>query len=399
MTLRALGLSLLTLILPHAAQAQPPLGKSLTIGRLDSISSGTLKEQRQYLIYTPPSYDDTTTTLQRYPVLYLLDGEAHFHSVSGLVQILGTGINGTFVIPEMIVVAIPNTDRSRDLTPTHTEAGYDGKPSPFFKTTGGMGNFFGFLKNELIPTIDAKYRTTPYRIFVGHSLGGITAINALYTIPETFNAYIAIDPSLWWDNEVLLRKAKNYFSTTKLNGKALYVAQANTLTPDDSTRNIHFEAIGQFNEILKNYNESGLRYDFKYYNNDDHGSVPLIAEYDALRFIFDGYHVPFVRVMATPGLLVEHFRKVSAALGAPFQPSEQMVTMLGEFSLTQDTTKAITFFEMGTMLFPESTISYDRLGEVWLGKGDKEKAKKYFVTALGKNPKDKKAAEQLGKLR
>jgi uncharacterized protein len=93
--------------LPVASSAQSRFDQAISIGRVDSIQSAHLKEQRPYLVYTPPSYRDTTTAPQRYPVLYLLDGDAHFHSVTGLIQILGTGVNGTFVVPEMIVVAIP----------------------------------------------------------------------------------------------------------------------------------------------------------------------------------------------------------------------------------------------------------------------------------------------------
>ena len=323
---------LVLLLLPGLARSQAPLAKSVTIGKVDSVWSATLKENRPYLVYTPPSYDDTTSTPQKYPVLYLLDGDAHFHSVTGLLQILGTGVNGTFVVPEMIVVAIPNTDRTRDLTPTRVGAGFDGKPQPFLKTSGGMPNFFTFLKSELIPRIDAGYRTTSYRVFVGHSLGGITTINALYTIPETFNAYVAIDPSLWYDNKLLLRQAKNFFSTANLKGKSLYVGQANTINPDDTTSNAHFESIVQFNGILETYNQTGLRYGYKYYPNDSHGSVPLIAEYDALRFIFDGYTLDLGRVLATPSLLPEHFRIVSAKLGSTFAPSERMIAMLAQFA-------------------------------------------------------------------
>ena len=122
----------------------------------------------------------------------------------------------------MIVVAIPNTDRTRDLTPTHVNKGPDGKELPFLKTSGGMTNFFKFLETELIPHVDSNYHTTSYRMFVGHSFGGIAVINALYTIPETFNSYIAIDPSLWYDNQLLLKKAKDYFSKADLKNKALF---------------------------------------------------------------------------------------------------------------------------------------------------------------------------------
>ncbi|MFN0178303.1 MAG: alpha/beta hydrolase-fold protein [Gemmatimonadales bacterium] len=389
---------LILALLPAAASAQAPYVKATTIGNVDSVMSTVLKENRRFLVYTPPSYDDTTFAPQRYPVLYLLDGDAHFHSVTGLLQILGTGVNGTFVVPEMIVVAIPNTDRTRDMTPTNVTVGFDGKPQPFLKTSGGMGNFFTFMKSELIPQIDARYRTTPYRVFVGHSLGGITTINALYTIPETFSAYVAIDPSLWWDNSMLLRKAKDYFSTAKLPGKALYVAQANTVNPDDTTRNAHFEGIVKFNGVMERHNQSGVRYAYKYYDKDDHGSVPIIAEYDALRFIFDGYKVDLGRVLASPSSLRDHFKRVSANLGATFGPSERMVGMLGQFAAGQDTAKAMEFAQIAIDLYPNSHRGYDRLGDLWKAKGDLKKARAYYEQSLARNPNNKHAKDMLGKL-
>lgn len=399
LSMRFLTMCFLVLLLPGVAQSQSPLAKAVTIGKVDSIWSATLKENRPYLVYTPPSYDDTTSTPQKYPVLYLLDGDAHFHSVTGLLQILGSGVNGTFVLPPMIVVAIPNTDRTRDLTPTHVETSFDGKPQPFLKTSGGMPNFFTFLKSELIPRIEAGYRTSGYRIFVGHSLGGITTLNALYTIPETFNAYVAIDPSLWYDNKLLLRKAKSYFTTANLKGKALFVGQANTINPDDTTSNAHFESIVQFNGIMEAFNQTGIRYGYKYYPNDSHGSVPMIAEYDALRFIFDGYPLDLGRVLATPSLLTEHFRAVSAKLGSTFAPSEGMIAQLGQFAMTQDTTKAIEFFQIGIDLYPNSYWAYDRMGNAWMAKGDQKKARAYFEQSLAKNPNDQNAKDMIKKMK
>jgi len=388
---------LLALAAPPAAEGQSRFQSSVSIGQVDSVWSATLEEHRPYLVYTPPSYGDTTVAPQHYPVLYLLDGDAHFHSVSGLVQILGTGVNGTFVIPEMIVVAIPNTDRNRDLSPTHAETGPDGKPQPAFATSGGGPRFLSFVKDELIPHVDARYRTRPYRVFVGHSLGGITTLSALYTMPETFDAYVSIDPSLWWDGRTLLTQARDHFSSARLEGKTLYVAQANTLAPDTSA-NVHYQSIAQFNEVMKAYDRSGIRFAFRYYGDDSHGSVPLIAEYDALRFIFDGYGVPLQRVMERPASLTEHFREVSARLGSTFSPSEGMLRLLGNAMMAQDTVKAIEFGEMRASLYPGSWRAQAFLGDAWAARGDQQKARGYYEAALAKGGDRVRLQERLDRL-
>jgi predicted alpha/beta superfamily hydrolase len=396
--MRLLTSLLLLLVISRPALAQGRFANATTIGRVDSVESAVLGETRPYLVYTPPSYRDTTTAPQRYPVLYLLDGDAHFHSVTGLIQILGTGVNGTFVIPEMIVVAIPNTDRTRDLTPTHTQAGPDGTQNPGFGTSGGMPKFLDFIGKELIPRIESQYRTMPYRVFVGHSLGGITAIDALYEIPQTFDAYVAIDPSLWWDDRVLLRRAKTYFETAKLNGKTLYVAQANTLNAGDTSRNVHFESIMQFNAIMQSYDRSGIRYGYRYYDHDDHGSVPMIAEYDALRFIFDGYKLPLLQVLDHPDLLTEHFRAVSERLGATFTPSEGMVRMLAQIELPRDTANAIQLGEIRARLYPDSYRALEFLGDVWAARDDRARARTYYEQALTKSAGNTAIREKIRKL-
>jgi uncharacterized protein len=385
--MRRLLLTLLLLV-PGAAGAQSGQRDAITIGRIDSVWSATLKEQRKYLVYTPPSYGDTTYLPRAYPVLYLLDGDAHFHSVTGLLQILGTGVNGTFVVPEMIVIAIPNTDRTRDLTPTHAEKDPQGRPQPFLKTSGGMPSFFTFLQRELIPKIETTYRTAPYRVLVGHSLGGITAINALYTIPQSFNAYVAIDPSLWYDNQILLRQAKVHVSKPGLSGKALFVGQANTINADDTTSNTHFSSIVQFNGIVESYNQSGLRYAYKYYPQDDHGSVPLIAEYDALRFIFAPYKLDLRRSLERATYLTEHFDKVSKALGYQLLPPESMVT-----------TKAIDLFALNASLYPASPHVYEALGQAWAVKGDSAQAIDWYQKSLALKPMNEGAKAMIEKLR
>jgi uncharacterized protein len=396
--MRRVVLLLALLVSPARTSAQAPSGNTITIGKIDSIFSPTLKENRKFWVYTPASYNDTTYLPQKYPVLYLLDGNAHFHSVTGLLQILGSGINGTFVVPEMIVVAIPNTDRLRDMSPSHVEKNPDGSPAPGMKTSGGMPNFLSFIQRELIPKIESGYRTAPYRVFVGHSLGGITAIDALYTMPETFNAYVAIDPSLWWDSQLLLKKARTYFGKPGLSGRALYVAQANTINPNDTSANVHFASIVQFNSILEQQNKSGIRYDYKYYPADSHGSVPLIAEYDALRFIFSTYNLNLLEAMERPAYLAEHFAAVSSSLGYKVLPPEPLLDLVGHVALGRDTTKALEVFRTYAELYPNSAKALEALGDGWTAKGDKAKATDFYQRSLAIRPNNPQAKEKMRKL-
>ena len=397
--MRHIARTCLLLLIPVAdLQPQAP-AKPVTIGTTDSVWSPTLKENRRFLVYTPPSYSDTTYQPKRYPVLYLLDGDAHFHSVTGLVQILSTGVNGTFVLPEMIVVAIPNTNRTRDMTPTHTDRDPNGKPQPGLAASGGMANFLAFIEKELIPRIDRSYRTAPYRVFVGHSLGGITAIDALYSMPQTFNAYVAIDPSLWWDNRVLLKQARERVAKAGLAGRTLFVGQANTIQPGDTSVNVHFNSIVQFNSILEAFNASGLRYGYKYYPNDSHGSVPMIAEYDALRFIFDGYDVSLGQAIERPEYIAEHFARVSAALGYKVDPPEAMVDLVGHVALGGDSTAALKLFEMNETLYPSSANAQIVLGDFWLAKKDSARARGYFEKAVALRPGIVRAKEMVRKLK
>ncbi len=388
----------LSLSFAAGAQSAPATG-TINIGKIDSIYSGTLKEQRPYLVYLPPSYSDTTYLPQRYPVLYVLDGDAHFHSITGVLQFLSSATNGVLAMPEMIVVAIPNTDRMRDLTPTHTELDNDGKVQVALKTSGGGPNFLQFIKGELIPRIESAYRTAPYRLFVGHSLGGITVIDALFSMPTTFNAYVAIDPSLWWDNRVLLRRTQAMVSKPGFAGRTLFVGQANSLQAGDTTVNVHFASIAQFNSTVNALNTSGLRYGFKYYGGDDHGSVPLITEYDAMRFIFDAYKPDIFRALDDPSYMTAHFAKVSAQLGYPVHPPEMMLDMLGHIEMSRDTTKAIALLRLGTEQYPTSANAWSSYGDALMAKPDSKQATAAFEKALALKPAHAHATEMLKKLK
>src|SRR6185295_18108602 len=202
-TVRLLFGFAILLTIASIALGQPRTGtvKSLT------IKSTVLGEDRIILVRTPVGYE---TSKLSYPVLYMTDGDAHIKHTSSSIEFLTE--NGR--MPELIVVGVTNTDRARDLTPpkaTTKNAAGDLQ----FPTSGGADNFLKFFETELIPEIEKQYRTQPYRILAGHSLGGLFAIHAMITKPGLFNSYIAVSPSLQWDNAEELKRAEDYLKNQK----------------------------------------------------------------------------------------------------------------------------------------------------------------------------------------
>jgi predicted alpha/beta superfamily hydrolase len=161
----------------------------IVIGQIDSVYSDILGESRKIWVHIPESARNNDSSEIKYPVLYLLDGPGHFYSVTGMIRQLSTS-NGNSIVPEMIIVAIPNTDRGRDLTPTHVDIDFFSGDSIQY-SSGGGDKFLDFMEDELIPHIERTYPTARHKTFVGHSFGGLSVINALITRPQLFDNYIA----------------------------------------------------------------------------------------------------------------------------------------------------------------------------------------------------------------
>jgi hypothetical protein len=125
----------------------------------------------------------------------------------------------------------------------------------------------------------------------------------------------------------------------------------------------------------------------------------MIAEYDALRFIFDVYDVSLLEAIERPEYITEHFAKVSTAMGYKVDPPEGMVDLLGQVALGRDTTAALKLFEMNAALYPTSANAVASLGDVWLAKKDTTKAVGYYEKALAMRPGLKKPKEMLQKLK
>ncbi len=345
----------------------PPNDNQYVIGERFSLHSQVLNEERPYWVYLPGSYRDNYFAPKKYPVLYLLDGYAHFHSASGVVQFMSEGLNGNMEIPEMIIVAIPNTVRTRDLTPTHTTRDEKGKEVPGLASSGGGEAFLDFIQKELIPQIEAKYRTMPYRILGGHSFGGLLAMDAFLRRPPIFQAFVAIDPTLQWDQQVIKRRAQAMLAKTNDFRGQVFISIANNPPTKGFDPQIAKQACLDFADLLKQNNSPVFRSGARYFEDENHGSVPLPSLYYGLLFVFEGYKPPGAMLFEDPAALGPHFAAFSERIGVQFLPSEAMLAIFGNDALygEHNPAKALEYFKLNAANYPDSFSARERLARAY----------------------------------
>jgi predicted alpha/beta superfamily hydrolase len=366
----------------HAQENSP-----FTTGFKETITSKVLNEKREVWIHIPNSNEGNKVKDKgHYPVIYLLDGSENFNTVVSITE----HMEESSLCPPMIVVAILHPDRLTDLT-TGTD-----KELP--KVVGNGEKFMSFVEKELIPHIDFAYPTTTYKTFIGHSLGGLTVINTFLHNPGLFNSYVSLDGALWWNNNKVVKEAKTMLPTQNYKGKTLFMAMANRLEKGIDTQSVRKDTSGttalirsnlNFISELKKNKKLQLHYKYKFYEDDNHPSVRLIGEYDALRFVFGFYKLKiYESELKDPkfkldSVLVAHYQSVSKQMGYIINPGETEVNNLGYQMLgAKQFKKAENLFKLNIANNPNSGNCYDSLGDFYLEKKDKTKAIECFKKAL-----------------
>lgn len=329
-----------------------------------TLTSKILEEPRTISVRLPGSY---RTTERRYPVVYLTDGEAHLGHTAATIEFLSR--EGR--MPEAITVAVTNTDRQRDLTPTKVAD----RPG----VTGGADRFLDFFENELIPAIDSRYRTAPYRVFGGHSLGGLFALHGLFARPKLFDAWIAVSPAFFWDDRYLFRRAGEFFDKAPKDFATTVIITIGD-EGDDSRKN--FE---DFQKLISRRAPKGFDTTFVHLADEDHGSVVMPSHYAALRKVFASWrftHSDTVEARELPRA-VEHYAKLSTRLGYEVLPPEHLLNFIGYRLLRANrTADAIAAFQTNARNWPKSANVHDSLGEAYEKAGRRAEARASYEMAL-----------------
>jgi predicted alpha/beta superfamily hydrolase len=356
-------------------------GEPIVIGKKFEIHSRVLNETRPLLVATPEGYDQGT---DRSPVLYLLDGDENFVQTVGIVR----SLTESGRIPPMLVVGIANNERIRDLTPpTQVET-----ENRFLPKNGGADTFLRFISSELIPYVDAHYRTRPYKVLVGHSAGGLFAIYTLASNPTLFNAYIAIDPTLSWNDDATVKKLAAVFKETRDLSSDLYI----TATDEGG---LALSADYKLCGILNQRTPREFRWTFKQMPGETHTSIPHQSIYSGLDTIFDGWHLANPLKLYDEGGLAaihRHFAEGGRRYGYDRKTPAFTVSLVVAALMAQDRLEeAATVLQHDPKAYPAPWNQLDALARAYAQRGDDKQAIHYYELSLKVNPNNEWARKKL----
>ncbi len=382
---------ILVFLLVFQLQAFGQMTTPYAIGTIYKIQSKILKEERTYFLELPSSYESSS---KKYPVLVLLDGEVTYHSHSGILKQMVQGSQ----IPEMIIIAISNVDRVRDFTPTKYLTNLNGSSAvENQKTSGGSAAFLNFIEEELLPEVEANYRTNSFKILVGISHGGLLVGTSYLSEASSFNGFISMDPSFWWDDQYVVKQI-NSTDLEQIKNKRIYVSTADKFENFDGIPGVfkaNINAHELFNTTLKNKEISPTNIELEYFKEENHWTVALMSLYHGMQFIYNGLSM---KNMSSSSIEeIETYYKTN--YNGAFLPPENDINTIGYEHLRKENhKKALAFFTLNTINYPSSSNAFDSLGEVYMLMADSKNAIQNYKKSLALDNTNENAKEMIRKL-
>ena len=327
------------------AEANEGVEVSIPVARAFTIESKVLAEERQVLVNLPRGYEDGE---DRYPVLIVLDGSPFMAIFAQLSQLDRD-------IPAFIIAAVPNVDRLRDLSHRNVAG--------IWPTSGGGDAFLEFLTDELVPWIDAEFRTTGYRVITGNSAAGRYSTFALLKAPETFDAAIARSPTVGTDYEMIESLVEKSRAADIQGEHFLFVVYGSHDYPVVTT---YAERLVR---LLDNRAPSWLRFEREVIDNTGHFQFASINA--GLHALFEGNSFPTERFLIEgPDAVAEHARLLSARFKTEIEASDltgerELIDSANDLGRQGRFTDAVAILEYGLELRPESATTVYYMAQ-WL---------------------------------
>jgi len=355
----------------------------------ETVHSDGLNEDREIRIHLPSDYH---TSSKKYPSLYVLDGENSDRLNTAISAI--TYLSRVRKLPQMIVIGVFNTDRTRDMTPEKIEQR---------KGSGEGDAFLEFVVSELHPHVDSRYRTAPCRVLFGGSSAGTFTLYALFSEPESFTGYVASRPVLnslvdyTWDADVIRRNAKRLFEDRPSLKGFLYIDYGET---EDALHDPG--SIRQLSDILESSAPRDFRWEIRAMAESGYRSAESLI--DGLLAMFDGWYYSADSIY-TNGFegIDDHASMLSERFGYRITVGDLLVEadllMFGHRFLEREKPQeAVKLFEYAVTMNPDSWGALHGLAEAHMKDGQEGLAAELYKRLLKLNPENEYAAEKLRQL-
>jgi predicted alpha/beta superfamily hydrolase len=317
----------------------------------NTIDSKVMGEQRDITVVLPRGYDASN---DRYPVLYVFDPDWTLNSTSAAAEVL----YGVHLAPKCIVVGVSSADRERDFTPALVRSE---KPPPEVKNFGKAEAFQRFLRVEVFAFVDAHYRTAKMRVFVGHSLGGLLALDLAVHHPSPSERILLVDPSLWWDDSYVLTLVRP-------------VANANpTFLSNITMENSEHDQWWDDWESLQGAFPRNKRSYAAVIKGESHLSVFYPGVYQGLKQVFSDFTPRMTNdhTFSTLVALEQQYSELSAELGTEVAIPESALLRIARDNLYQGRFEiAQSAMDRAAQLYPQSAGVKDVRTELQNAKND-----------------------------
>ena len=337
-----------------------------------TIESKMLGEKCKAMVYLPYGY---TTNKDKYPVVYVLDAEYN----AAFTAEAATVLEGNEKMPPAIIIGISSNNRGRDLTP----AGDKGwTPPQEMPSSGGADRFLDYIEKELIPYVNKNYRAEPFNVIIGHSLGGLLAMHSFATRPDLFQATIALESSLWWNDGAVGKETMDFLTAHPGYKGKLFIARIKI------PREVWFPINTTIVDYFEKKRPAGLEYNYTELDKEEHATMVFPATYFGLRDIFAD-HFFKLDEKANEKTVTDYYTALSAKYGYTVKMPQQIFAFLWDMAgHDKKYPEAIKYGELRIKNYPNSYRAYMDLAGTYTETGNKEMAVQLLTKALELHPGD-----------
>ncbi|WDD99403.1 alpha/beta hydrolase-fold protein [Thalassomonas actiniarum] len=337
-------------------------GEPVVFGHSEKFFSKVLNEERSLLIKLPQGYRQSGN--KTYPVLYTLDGQSHYRRVAGTLEWLSDTAE---MIPQHIVVGLVadnGRQRLRDASPFKRASYKNGSEA-------SGDTFIRFLKTELIPYIDKKYRTRAFRTLAGHSAMARGVLHIMSSTDNLFQAYIAMSPAL----------------SDRERNKAFVENIGNKISDQDRSATFYYQTLGneavyrgnfeRLSKVFASRAPENFTWFSEYYPLETHMSVPSKTLHNAMLALahYRGWTAAPSVVNQGLAAVTKHYQALAKQQNRAVSPPEALlINMSYDAYFAKKYQQAVAGFELAVKLYPGSVNARDSLADGYEAAGQLARA-------------------------